>query len=371
MTEETESFPKTVLVLGAGASDDCNFPLGEKLIDQIIQFNFANTSMIRRIIFNARRWVIENNLNDFLPNEISGNLDESNVGKYWELDDKVFTSWLHDLASFRSIDEFIYHKKKYSLLAKLSIVLTLSKHEDPAFFNAGPQGINRIWYRKLWDNLKSPTISGLKKNLSNLHIVNFNYDRSLEFYIQKSISSVYDDMLGRLPITNVYGSIGSLVQGDQVPTGLYSNPYRPLTLSAPPKESRFRVSGGTIYAFESDEWFQFRLFDRHLLELANRIETYASEYNQEKAEKIQKYVFNAEQVYFFGFSFLEQNMKILFGQLQKDERRQRIVDGTFYKIPEQLKSHLVGEFSNRFLYRPLIKNEKKIDGFFEDYSVRV
>src|SRR4051812_45650201 len=122
----TQSNPQTVIILGAGASKDCGFPLGITLIDQIItEFTHPEkkgyfTNSIRRILFHAREFIAANDLKECLPPAVVKFLYSTQPREIMGSPGiEVFTDWVQSLNVYRSIDEFITYNKQYSLFAKL------------------------------------------------------------------------------------------------------------------------------------------------------------------------------------------------------------------------------------------------------------
>ena len=71
------------------------------------------------------------------------------------------------------------------------------------------------WYRAFWNDVLIPSITS---DSPPLDIVTFNYDRSLEEYIRRASKAAYPtrqkDVLAKIRIHHVYGSLGKLGHGD-------------------------------------------------------------------------------------------------------------------------------------------------------------
>lgn len=368
---------KTVIVLGAGASCDCEFPTGAGLIDEIIKFNgnWENVRTIKRIIWNSRHRILSKGLQNGLPAEASALLSSPDEKPFFEQKNELFRQWIELLPPFKSIDEFISLRPEYSLLAKVSIVLVLSKSEQSKFFDTGPDGINRIWYHNFFSNL----VQGIRKievfntRLKSIQIITFNYDRSLEYFLRRSISAYFRipvDEVGALPILHVYGSIGSLANAD--PHNFH--PYEPVKYSE--KDDRFNTGLTSKRIYNSPvphNLDDFQKFDQYVFQLSERIETYGIDYDPVKQQEIQASVRQAERVYFFGFAFHSQNISILFDEYSAGMKLGNHVDGTFYKIPKEYLQRIVSLCQKHFQSGPALNSPKemKIKDFFEDYSLRL
>jgi len=170
---------RTVLVLGAGSSCDLGFPLGPELRRQILTEGFP----------------------------------------HWYMDDERL---VRQISSFReaflssaslSIDEFLSRRTEFEQLGKQSIAYLIRKCEshDTLFRSDGPL----TWRHHVLDRLVERTWSDT--DLSYLSIVNFNYDRSFEYFLstalrhrfRKSEDEVFEKLRSMRHI-HVYGSLGSI-----------------------------------------------------------------------------------------------------------------------------------------------------------------
>ncbi len=381
--------PKTVLILGAGASHDCGFPLGIKLIDQIITAHQDKKFVLslRRILYNARDYLRRNNLFDLLPPEIGVVLLSHQPYRIFDLNDKILTDWVVTLNVFKSIDEFISYHKKYSLLAKISILLILSKCELKEFFDNRHQndqvksyfGPERTWYNALWGNItkKGPTFQQLEEILKTIHIITFNYDRSLEFFLVEAIKKFFPESekpYTDLPITHVYGSLGQLdTQSDLF------NPYQQVPyMSGSTIPDGFQMNTFSTYLGEKQEDAMRTKYDEHLIKLATSIETYGNAYPIDKAEKIQQMIIESKNTYVFGFSFAEQNMKILFKGTPKRQPQwisKGTFDGSCYGISREMQFDLK-TFSSKYFkgtsdFLDDSRRKVSVADFFTDYSIKI
>ena len=100
----------------------------------------------------------------------------------------------------------------FDIVGKACIVLVISSHESNSIskFSEG-------WYRYLWNKIYDGNEEGMKKNLKNLTIITFNYDRSLEYYLYNRMQNLFgmtNQETGKLFNENVvvyhmYGQLGS------------------------------------------------------------------------------------------------------------------------------------------------------------------
>ena len=130
---------QTVLILGAGSSKELNFPLGRQLINEVYSLVKGETggARLRGVGDVMANYHLKNShLLVSLLNMIG---EKKTDGFSYSIDDiDKFADDLWD-SKLVSIDEFLYHRKEYSLLAKICIFLVLSKYENEKIFNPSEQ----------------------------------------------------------------------------------------------------------------------------------------------------------------------------------------------------------------------------------------
>jgi hypothetical protein len=183
----------TVLVLGAGASAPYGFPLGSQLVSSI-------SSGISAII-NERSMVVDYSDFNFLetPYEtlrswlISSPPAGVDKTLFWD----GIREFQRDLANGpRSIDEFARINPKWRNLTKVLVAFELGRRvykKHPAsnsIWQISPQFLDHSetsWYSHLIHELRSGAQNPRDLGQNQLSIITFNYDRSLEFYIENSL----------------------------------------------------------------------------------------------------------------------------------------------------------------------------------------
>jgi len=186
---------KTVLVLGAGASADYGFPVGNVLKENIVGLDLADPKDGSRE--HCLRTAICSRGHD--------------VEEF-----KNFQAALR-MSGQPSVDSFLERRQEFMSVGLLAIASCLAPCEqtDRLF---PKQGRDPGWYQMLfsalgWSSLKAG-LGGLA--LSNLTIVTFNYDRSLEHYLATALSHSYNvprhecaaKLLQAAPVHHVYGMLG-------------------------------------------------------------------------------------------------------------------------------------------------------------------
>jgi hypothetical protein len=189
---------QTTIILGAGASQQYGFPVGEQLQDEIIQDIYKLESDLRIDRHLTSHVVPENNAYEFLhqplvticaymlrqpAGDLMPNIFEwgSHAQAMFAFRDKLL-SQTHD-----TVDRFIRDNPRYNYIGKLliaaSIIPKMYNYEPPVFkiktFHERDYDNRRNWYHRLINKLQEPVRNTLWK-MSNVTIATFNYDHSLE-----------------------------------------------------------------------------------------------------------------------------------------------------------------------------------------------
>ncbi|QDV51003.1 hypothetical protein [Gimesia fumaroli] len=151
---------KTCLLLGAGASQHLDFPLGFKLKQDML----AELARLRKLSSEDLPDVYKTN--DFDKNKIN----------------KLYKGLLY--SDCPSPDVFLEKNPEYMKIGKYLICLKLVEYEieDKFITHAG-------WYEQLRSALKVDSPEKLKDN--RLSIVTFNYDRSLDAWLHQYIENEF------------------------------------------------------------------------------------------------------------------------------------------------------------------------------------
>lgn len=203
-----------------------------------------------------------------------------------EFDQRKLEEFARELRSsdVYSVDFFLEHRPEFLELGKVAMGLALAPKENPNALEGG-YARERGWYRYLFSHLTEGTpIERFTNN--QISFVTFNYDRSLERYLETRMRGLYGepiqscrDVLAGLSIIHVHGSLGSLPGwGDEVGKRAYTTQV-------------------------DDEWAR---------NVPNRIQV-VFEADQQTHEYRAAYdkIVNADKVYFLGFHYHFQNMERL------------------------------------------------------------
>lgn len=333
---------KTVLVLGAGASMDYDFPSGEELIKKIIDFCSGKSNSPQ--VFNQT--VLALILHKYFQ-------DNGTKKTPYECG-KIVESFRVQLenANPRSIDDFIAYNNTmgFDIVGKACIGLVISAHEKRSISK-----LSEGWYRHLWYRIYDGNKEGMKNNLKNLTIITFNYDRSLEYYLYNRMQNLFgmaNQETGKLfnesvVIYHIYGQLGYFEW--QQRNSLVNN-YEMIDL-----EIFKRVINITNYdhivsyinslpqkIVESKDSKEINQWLECLVKLTNEIKTYR-EVARNPEQAILKRFYDADIFFFLGFGYHKENLRCLnpeqkgvlkpfygttygFGKAQIDEIREDIMD---------------------------------------------
>ena len=177
---------KTVLVLGAGASQPYGFPLGPALVDQVCaEILEEDSTLVSRLgLRGVKR-------NDCLE----------------------FAKALRDARPY-SIDAFLEMREEYGKMGKLAIADILLRAENQRTLSATPQKVD--WYRYLLN--KSLVLRSRDNYLDQarfLTIVTFNFDRSFERALFSCLRAAFggDDadtreLATKIQVHHIHGLLG-------------------------------------------------------------------------------------------------------------------------------------------------------------------
>lgn len=274
---------RTVLVLGAGASVEVGLPTGDKLLQEIVD--------LTHLTFEWSR-------------QKSGDPDVFEALKYSVKEDTALNAHLQAALQLResaqqalSIDNVIdaLEDEKISLIGKLGIVRAIlnaeaqsshfqKKNNTPNTFDI--TNFSNTWY----GSLSKLLTEGIRRSqvetiFDNIEIVNFNYDRCLEYYLPVSLASYYGvnqdvirEAMQNLKMHRPYGVAGRL------PWQKGDGPSVPFGESSP----------------------------QQLPEIAKQIRTFTEQVEEGvELEAIRAAIANADRLIFLGFAFHRQNVRLM------------------------------------------------------------
>jgi hypothetical protein len=276
----------TLFIIGAGAGVDINMPVGATLSEEIgskcdIRFEHATKQISGdAAVMSALRGIARERNED--PNLFreAGCLIKRGIH---------YT---------RSIDSYLYtHKdnERLKICAKLAIVQSILEHEDgsllriekgkePHFQQQG--SVQNTWLSDFVYILQTGIVAAenLERLFDNLTMINFNYDRCIEYFLFNAIQSIFHinaaratQIMNSLNVIHPYGLVGYMPWDDgkrQVDFGVRDY--------------------GDIAG------------------LSNEIRTFNEQIEDgDELEKLRQEVGAAEVIVFLGFHFHSQNMELL------------------------------------------------------------
>jgi hypothetical protein len=277
-------FPKkTVFVLGAGASYDYGYPSGKELYNEIIYRTRGDTSKHSYLkAFNGLKQLFE-------PHYLN------------EFSTKMFN------VELMNIDDFIYRFDAYYKLGCVTISQLILECEAESIINfSNKEG----WYQDLWHIMYM--LDG-EIDFSNISIITFNYDRSLDRYLVERLNAINsltkDQIMDKkiMPeILHIYGTIAPA--------------YNDL-------DGYFEYSGFNQLPITT----QLQI----LKDAPNRLYTISSKIPIHHFERAKTILKESEIIIFLGFGFHENNLKAI--GFDKLDTRKKIVQGTLYGLYEPIK----------------------------------
>jgi len=317
---------RTLLVVGAGASEEAGLPLGNKLREII-----ASKMIIRQDDLYG------GHLNDkdivrALQHHIRAN-DQQNrdLSKYVAAADRIHVA----LPQADSIDNFVHSNagdKEIEICAKLAICSSILEKEqgsplwvDPGNIYNKPRfdDLRRTWFDVLFRYMhRLLDKSEMASIFDNLSIVTFNYDRCIEQFFYHSIQNYFgvdqkvaEDTMEKLQIFHPFGKVGDLPwqqRNNSVEFGETPSPTK-------------------------------------LLDLGREIKTF-TELTQSDAfqEEIHRRVDEAETIVFLGMAYHKQNLDVI-SSLKSS--RAKLILGTAYGLSESDQGIVEGRIHSLLVQR--------------------
>lgn len=283
---------KTVIVVGAGASQEAGLPTSTTLKSSIAQYLDIRYNPIQ---------------------QISGNrtIAESLRFQFDDINPHLHACWKirNALPQAMSIDHFIDSHQgndRIELCGKLAIVKSILEAEKRSRLyidrsNADNtlnfRSLEETWFNVFWQRItENCQAARLPDRLSSIVLIIFNYDRCVEHFLYHAIQNYYElgadtaaSLVKEMKIFHPYGMVGSL----------------PWTCG--PARMRFGAEPSA----------------EDLVELAIHIKTFTEGTDPEASDirEIRNQVSNADTVVFLGFAYHKQNLELL--QLPSDLRNSR------------------------------------------------
>ena len=341
--------PKTVFVVGAGASKEANLPIGSELKKSIAK--------VLDIRFERGFQMVsgDHDIVEALRVAVAGS-DPQSRG----INSFIHAGWrIRDaMPQAISVDNFIdAHSgdKQIELCGKLAIVRTILEAEAKSYLFVEFLGDHRLkfgqlentWFHSfvqlLTENCQS---SDLATRLNSVALVIFNYDRCIEHYLYHAIQNYYAmsasdvaHLLQGLEIYHPYGTVGSL-----------------------PWLSR-----------KNEIEFGATPYPKQLLELASQIKTFTEGTDELSSDvnSIRSIMKTSHKLVFLGFAFHRLNIELLLPKTTSENPPTgRRVFSTAHGISKSDTDSISAELANRgelFVGNILIRNDLTCSQLFREY----
>lgn len=275
---------KTLLIVGAGASNEVGLPVGSDL----------KSSIVDALSYHKQGGGIRDEIIDRAIVSLA-NREPAQIHQYREACGHICNA----MPQAKSIDNFIDQhsgNKRIELCGKLAIVRTILKAESQSNLFVDPSNIynkvrfedvEKTWFTGFWKLLtENCSVSDLEERLASVAFVIFNYDRCIEHYLYHSLQNVYRidaenaaRLVADIEIYHPYGTVGSL-------------PWQSAANSI--------VYGGTPTV-------------NQLLELVGKIKTFTEGTDEKSSDvvAIRGHMKMSPRLVFLGFAFHKLNMELL------------------------------------------------------------
>jgi hypothetical protein len=286
----------TVFVLGAGTSMPYGFPSGSHLVREI-----CNVTTDDPLEYDSSLKLEETEIADLTKDVLL--LKRKDIGQvlrnfFGRSQTEEFGRALHFSQRY-SIDAFLERRPEYMDIGKWAIALFILRKEIKShLFDAKFQ--NEGCYRYLIDRMDTKWDQFSENKVS---FITFNYDRSLEEYLFTTIQKTYGknetecaEMIGKLPIIHVHGSLGKLPWQDTngIPYGANLEKY----------DERLGVAN----AAAGNSSKQIKVIPEN-------------QSTSEELDEAYRLLSEADRIYFLGFSYHSTNLKRLrIDELTKKEK---------------------------------------------------
>ena len=268
----------TVFILGAGASCTYGLPTGNQLAEQIIEVGY-NVSGKH---IDLDKWT---NIAINFMNLIKDLNQKQKIITKLKLLAEAFKEFDYD-----SIDVFLNTLPQFENYGKLLIAYLILRQENVDFlYSPSPVYINSNWpnwMKYLRKEIISNSIN--EKSKQKISFITFNYDRSLEYYLQKVLSRTIPDQEIDIDkyfdIIHVYGKLGNI--------------------------SKMK-DGVELLEHESigyGDWSDIKNIEK----ASKNIQLiYETRKNEDLTTQIKEKLIEAGKIYFMGFGFDQLNLDVL------------------------------------------------------------
>jgi hypothetical protein len=323
---------RTVIVIGAGAGKDFGMPTGEELVGQI-----ANRARLKEIFveqINHMPSCTGLPTGERVEKEFKPYFDLSELVAYYEpfSIDEFLNSIKQNMVNIKIRDHLTTEKDELIVAGKTLIAMFLLQTEDEKVFEGFS---STCWYR----HLRSAIVASgndegeMQENLKgNLTIISFNYDRSLDYFLQTRLDTFYSSITVIYPYGKLAGKWrdGGKKNYELLPYGYFKNykghdrverggVRKEIFLVAQEMAKNLQVIGELKIKSETENLEAYKANLSKIKESKDVPEQ--EKKGAQTSRDILNAMTNAEKFYFFGFAFHEENCRVIFlRELRRDNQ---------------------------------------------------
>lgn len=268
------STPKTVFVLGAGASTPYGLPTGAELRQDIYEHYAVRLRDVRSQ--QAERSALRS----------------QNEQEMIQLEFKKDKNFAQDFRLSRTpmIDLYLNRNPDLMKIGLRAITMSILRYERRCQYGEDAKHPDEDWYSELLNKLTSDSTSPQEPDLGAAEVgfITFNYDRSLENYLYETLTRAFSmvpkdaiiKQINSIRIEHLFGKIAPLPWQD----------------------------GGKVLEFRTRlEDIPLALIDQ----FAQNIQILYDQRDNPKLEQVKKMITKAERVFSLGFGYAPENMGLL------------------------------------------------------------
>jgi len=292
--------PGTVLILGAGASHEAGLPIGARLAAEIAGMTNIRYDEFNHLISGSHE----------LADALRGCSDYSARSTEYLSGSNQISAGVRDASSIDNFVDIHAGNDCVVSVAKLSIALSLLEAEERSTLfvrqsptnyrfdlrevaHGGENSPRDTWYQRFFEiATEGVRTENLDDLFSDVAIISFNYDRTLELFLIKKLQNLFgisaneaQTKVAELNIVRPFGSLGSLPE--------LPRPQEPMVEFG---SQRDRIT---------------------LSRASNNLKTYSEFVGSETEEQLSEVLGNARKLVFLGCAYHTQNLIMLESRLPR------------------------------------------------------
>lgn len=340
--------PKTVFVVGAGASCEFDLPVGNRLKDEISRALAFKSTVFNCSVGNGDPYLFETLQTHVINVRPKPELKEL-VGAARRISSAMTLA--------PSIDNFIHvhnGESAVELCGKLAIAHRILRAESTSKLRVPDEAnvpqlesVEGTWLVALMKLLcEDCTLQQLPERLSSVEFIIFNYDRCVEhflFHAFKLYYAVHDDiaadLVNSMKIYHPYGVVGAL------PWQTSIDVQQSISFGGSPSQTE-------------------------LINIASGIKTFTEGTDDQSSDiiAIRNAMESAERIVFMGFAYHRLNVELLLSGNTLSRNRARRVFGTGFGMSKHDIGMVADSLSNRLHAPSMVVADLKCVDLFHEYN---